>query len=382
MVKPPLHAIARACALLISAVALLGSAPAASAHGGAHFGISHRDQLPPALAHGAGKARAASAPGAGLPAAWCGSRTTRDQDINSPSPEAAAIKFVYAYPADRPDRSGQIARMLQGSAREIGLYIAAESGGRKSVRFDLGTRCGPRYLDIATVPLSGPRSSYLAGSRVGAYQIRDEVARSVGRADAPRNYLVYVDNLLPSASYGEAEGIFEGGDEPGADNPHNAGGLYGFVWSEDGASLDLPDTTHLVLHELSHTLGAVQESAAAQHGARPLPRRHRRDVLRGWRHSWGCIHRVRTARGNDRRAFRLQQRRLLRSDSGPGFVRGEALERLRLRVPGRLSRVGDRVCLARAARQEVQEARRPASLGDDGERPRRYAVGHLVELAR
>ena len=261
MAQPALR-LARACALMIFAASLLGAAPAA-AHD-APLGFAHVDRLPAGL-DGDGRYSGASAAGTaadgGLAPVWCGQRTARDQDLGSPNPAAAAIKLVYAYPADRPNRSTQIARMLQRTAREIDLFIGAQSGGRKTIRFDLGTRCGPRYLDIATVRLSGTRASYLSDGRPQADRIRSEVLRSLGLAGGPRNYLVYVDNLLDSESFGQAEGFFTGGDTPGPDNPHNAGGLFGYVWNEDGVTLDLAETTHLVLHEVSHTLGAVQNGA-------------------------------------------------------------------------------------------------------------------------
>lgn len=259
MVSPARRAVARACALAVSAAALLGGAPQASAHD-AVLGITHTDRLPAGVKDGRVKV-AASASAGGLPAAWCGTRTAADQDVNASAAASPSIKFVYAYPADRPNRSGQIARMLQATAREVGLFIASEAGGRKTIRFDLGTRCGPRYLDIATVRLAKPRAAYIRGSQVRSDDIRAEVLRSLGLASGPRNYLVYVDNLIDGASFGQAEGIFTGGDEPGPDNPNNAGGRFGYVWNEDGATLDLADTAHLVLHEVSHTLGAVQVSA-------------------------------------------------------------------------------------------------------------------------
>jgi hypothetical protein len=265
MATPARRAVARACALAVSAAALLGGAPQASAHDAA-VGITHTDRLPAGVKASSVKASASASAG-GLPAAWCGTRTSRDQDINSSAAGSASIKFVYAYPADRPNRSGQIARMLQSTAREVGLFLAGEAGGRKTIRFDLGTRCGPRYLDIATVKLAKPRAAYIRSGQVRSDDIRAEVLRSLGLAGGPRNYLVYVDNLVAGASFGQAEGIFSGGDEPGPDNPNNAGGRFGYVWSQDGATLGLADTAHLVLHELSHTLGAVQMSAPNTTGA-------------------------------------------------------------------------------------------------------------------
>ena len=40
-------------------------------------------------------------------------------------------------------------------------FLAAQSGGAKALRFDMGTSCGPQYVDLQIVHLSGPRSQYV-----------------------------------------------------------------------------------------------------------------------------------------------------------------------------------------------------------------------------
>jgi hypothetical protein len=218
---------------------------------------SHVDRLPSWLSG----PRASTAGASGLPPSWCGARVARDQYRRSRAAEEPAVRLVYAHPSDREDRGLLMAGMLQQSAREIALYVARGSGGRKTIRFDTRTRCGRGYLDIAIVTLAHPRTWYLGPGGVAKEEIRREVRMAVGRSPGPRNQVVYVDNLLDGPSFGEADIILGASDMPGADNPHNEGGLYGFVWTQDGASLDLAQTSYLVLHELSHTLGAVQDDS-------------------------------------------------------------------------------------------------------------------------
>lgn len=225
--------------------------------------VTHVDFAPDLAGRRPRRARAVASQvsAGGLPSSWCGDAAARDQNVNSRTPTAPSVKLVYAYPADRENRTDLFAGLMQRAAREIDLFMARESGGRKTIRFDLGSTCGWGYLDIASVPLSRPRADYVTSDGPASAEIRREVQDALGRSAGPRKYLVYVDNLLDGASYGEAEGVFEGGDWRGEDNPANEGGAFGYVWGEDAVVPSLEDLTHTVLHEVAHTLGAVQVSA-------------------------------------------------------------------------------------------------------------------------
>src|SRR3954447_15367289 len=97
----------------------------------------------------------------GLPVKWCGDETGANNTANAATPAAKAqFKVVYAYAADRPDRFAGWASALQANVAIIERFLSAEDGGKKALRFDMGTRCGPQYVDIQSVRLPGPRTSY------------------------------------------------------------------------------------------------------------------------------------------------------------------------------------------------------------------------------
>jgi hypothetical protein len=164
-------------------------------------------------------------------------------------------------PSDQPNRFRQTAGMLQQSVSEIGRFVARESGGRKTIRFETGTKCGPQYVRIELVRLSQPRAAYLDSSGAPAMAIvRAELERVLPAPAGPRKCLVYVDGLVDSAS-GWAEVL--NADAPGPANPHNAGGLFAFVWGgrQAPSRAQLPYYAYLILHEVTHTLGGVQKNA-------------------------------------------------------------------------------------------------------------------------
>ena len=90
---------------------------------------------------------------------WCGTPRSSD-DSASQVTTAPRFKVVYAYPTDAPNRFAQIAGPIQSSVRTFAQQVMGNSGDRKTIRFDLGTSCGPRALDIATVALPGATSAY------------------------------------------------------------------------------------------------------------------------------------------------------------------------------------------------------------------------------
>jgi hypothetical protein len=200
----------------------------------------------------------------GLPATWCGDPLTADGAINaSAAASAPQLKVVYAFAADRPDRFAGFSDALQADVAVTERFLSAQSGGTRAIRFDMGTRCGPQYADLQIVALPGPRSSY-----TGNFQaITSAVMRALGTADGPRDTLILADSLAPSdIEYGLGETIMgPGGEEPGAANVHNRGGLRSVLFTRDGGAV--PGDAHGgwwpegFLHEITHNLGAVQWGA-------------------------------------------------------------------------------------------------------------------------
>jgi hypothetical protein len=198
----------------------------------------------------------------GLPATWCGDETTAEGP-GSASQTAAQFKVVYAYAADQPNRFAGFKDALQADVAITERFLSAQSGGTKAIRFDMGTRCGPRYVDLRVVALPGPRAAY--AGEFGA--ITAAVGRAMGTAAGPRNTVILADSLAPSgAEYGLGETIMgAGGEQPGAANVHNRGGLRSVLFTRDG---DAPPAAARggwwpegFLHEITHNLGGVQWGA-------------------------------------------------------------------------------------------------------------------------
>ena len=88
-------------------------------------------------------------------------------------PTAAVVKVVYAYAADAADRSATWTPALQGNASTIDRFLAEQSAGGRAVGFDMGTACGPQYLDVTVVALPKARTAYLDDAGFDA--LRDDV---------------------------------------------------------------------------------------------------------------------------------------------------------------------------------------------------------------
>jgi hypothetical protein len=202
----------------------------------------------------------------GLPEAWCGTETTTDDTVDQLSSDTGPhFKLLYAYASDQPDRFVALADKLQASVSLLTRYMAGQSGGAKTVRFDLGTSCGPQYVDIQTVALPQPQSYYVVAGVPNFTRLNDDVRAAVALPPGSRrNLLVYADALRGTDGVsGSAQRYTTLGvaDAPGAGNPHNAGGLLAVAWGRT----TIPSGTYAepatLMHELSHNLGAVQGSA-------------------------------------------------------------------------------------------------------------------------
>ena len=193
-----------------------------------------------------------------LPTTWCGTRLTGDDTAHAAFPASQKqIKVVYAYGSDAPDDSAQWRDALQANVSRIEQFLTLQTGGRRALRFDMGTVCGPQYVDIQVVALQSPRSAYLDDF----YAVADEVRAATG--DDTRDLFILAEDLTDGTTgvYGTGE-VIPTEDRPDAGNEHNYGQLTGIMWAPAGTQ---PDATGwqptVMLHEISHNLGAVQWSA-------------------------------------------------------------------------------------------------------------------------
>ncbi len=227
--------------------------------------VAHADRLPPVpdaawrslLPARARIATAASAASA-TPGDWCGEPTFEEY---GPA-RAHTIKVVYAYPRGGSDRFGVYSDLIQRDVEAARVFYARESGGAVIPRFDLGTACGPSYVDVRKVELPRPREGYPADAARAALVLAQDLSNLLG---PDRDYLVYVDGL---ASSGDATGVatMASDDSAGPDNRAASGGFFGFVIG-DGSPAFNRARTLTAIHELTHTLGAVQDSAPHSTGA-------------------------------------------------------------------------------------------------------------------
>jgi hypothetical protein len=209
----------------------------------------------------------------GLPETWCGTETTTDDTVDDIYLDTdQQFKLIYAYPSDQPDRFASLRDKLQASVSLMTRYMAGQSGGAKTIRFDLGTSCGPGYADIQTVALPQPTSYYVTAGSPDFSKLDADVRAAVALPPGSRrNLLVYADALRGTdgiagqAARYTTPGV---GDVPDASNPHNDGGLLAVAWGPTALPSGTYASPATLMHELSHNLGAVQ--ASAPHTTDPL----------------------------------------------------------------------------------------------------------------
>jgi hypothetical protein len=257
--------------LLVAALGVCALAlPAASA--AAHGGRAHSDPLRQfhrfAGGHGprAGAAQALTL--RGLANVWCGLESTAHGLVQAVT-GAPDLRLVFAYPADVPDRFAQYSALMQGDAAALAGAMATASGGTKSLRWDLGSACGPQYADIATVRLPHPAAYYtVPDSAERMARFEQDLLAAVGPTVGRRDYVAYADGL-PGPAAGSADLALD--DRPGPGNHNNDGGRVAVLWGEGGSDflggVGDDERRAAVLHEVGHLLGGVQLSAPHSTGA-------------------------------------------------------------------------------------------------------------------
>ena len=265
--------------LKLAITALLLALPAtAGAHGkpgemeraGATGFFTHgADAAPEGSARTATMARTAQA--SQTAGQWCGETRTSDDTANESNRDPFRFHAVYAVPSDAQPRLSAVAGGLQADARQANDLFAARFG--RAIRFDTGTSCGPQYLDITTLrlPVDTATLTQLASTPSG---VIDVVAKALDAAGLPTaklgeeptgeaarsNYLVWLDGPEPADYCGQATLSLD--RSRSADNENNFGGKVAAIF-RDGDGFCGPST---VLHEIGHTLGAVQPRTADDSG--------------------------------------------------------------------------------------------------------------------
>jgi hypothetical protein len=202
-----------------------------------------------------------------LPSAWCGTETSTDDAAHEVDNGAFRYHAIYMIAADGADRFSKLATSMQTDAFQASSLLETSYG--RAIRFDLGTSCGPQYLDISVVrmPQTNAQLSALARTPNGTYDAAVAALDAAGfqtiqpndtvedAATRTRNYLVWLDGPTPSGSCGQAA-IY---DDPsrGQDNLNNLGGKAAVVFRNgDGFC-----SSNAARHEIGHNLGGLQPVA-------------------------------------------------------------------------------------------------------------------------
>ena len=322
----------------------------------------------------------------GLPTTWCGDEITSDYPNTTTKPQ---FKVVYAFASDRPNRFAGWRDALQANVAIVQRFLSAQDGGTKALRIDMGTRCGPQYVDIQVVALPGPRAAF--ADNFGA--ISNAVRNAIGASASPRNTIILADGLAGgSQEYGLGESIM--GSVRRAVRPQQ----HPQPRRADLGPVQPRRRRRAGRRPLGLVAGGLPARGVAQPrrgpvgraaldaAARPvaaavrplLPGRRRHVLRRGRRRAQPDGHRLRGPPRRDPAELRLRPRRLLQPGPGGRLLPGDALEHVRLRVPGAVRR--DRPGLRRrepvgprAARgQRGPGGRRQPAPRLDDDRPRRH----------
>ena len=203
-----------------------------------------------------------------LPASWCGDQRTTDDREHEVDNGAYRYHAIYAIAADGPDRFAQFASTIQADAFQASALLEQSYG--RAIRFDLGTSCGPQYLDITTVrlPQTTAQLQGLAPTPTGTL---NAVADGINAAGFPtirpsdtvesaslrnRNFVVWIDGPAPAGACGQATSYDDPTRDP--DNLNNLGGKVAIVFPSGGNGFCSSNT---VRHEIGHNLGALQPVA-------------------------------------------------------------------------------------------------------------------------
>ena len=199
------------------------------------------------------------------PSAWCGDpAATTDNKANELANGPYRYHAIYAIPSDGVSRLGAVAGTLQTDAFQASGLLERLYG--RALRFDMGTSCGPGFIDITTVRLgeTSEQLSALANTSNGTLQA---VARDLDGQGFPTiagnrdittlttNYVVWLDGPGPANSCGQAYSYEDA--RRSADNLNNDGGKVALVFAEGDGFCG----SNTVRHEIGHTLGALQPNA-------------------------------------------------------------------------------------------------------------------------
>jgi hypothetical protein len=203
-----------------------------------------------------------------FPSSWCGPQSSSDDTAHETDNGGFKQHAVYMIPADGENRFAQFSNSIQTDAFQASALLEGSYG--RAIRFDMGTSCGPQYLDITVVRAQHTTAQLqsLAQSGTGTFTAVSAALDAAGlrpirptdgvqqAAGLTRNYVVWLDGPSPAGTCGQAS-IY---DDPSReqDNLNNFGGKVAIVFRNGSGSFC---SSNAVRHEIAHNLGALQRPA-------------------------------------------------------------------------------------------------------------------------
>src|SRR4051794_163168 len=124
---------------------------------------------------------------------WCGPERATDDTESETDNGTFKYHAVYMLPADGADRFSTFATELQSDALAASALLETDYG--RAIRFDMGTACGPQYLDITVVRMHQTVAQLQAAAHTGTGTF-DAVSAALDAAG--------LETIQPSDSYGRA----------------------------------------------------------------------------------------------------------------------------------------------------------------------------------
>lgn len=221
--------------------------------------LAARPTTPPASRGAMSASRSRARGPATLPTRWCGRERSSDNVRHAVS-RAPQVKVVYAYPRGAPNRFHTYKDLMQQDVGAARALVSSASGGRRTIRFDMGTDCrggGSEYVDIQSIALPHDAAYYGQDAKFAAELLAADLNPRL-RLRGPRNVTTYVDGVTPGNTTGVASQPLD--ETPGADNDANRGGQRAFVFGDGSPEFGI-HRTRSFMHETTHNLGAVQDGA-------------------------------------------------------------------------------------------------------------------------
>ena len=180
-------------------------------------------------------------------------------------------ELIYVRPSDRPDRYDILAPRLRTWLRAANGIVNAEAS-RSGITADIKVSCTGGLPTVNEVVLSGSSSVYNTNDGKTTVALGKELPQ-LGYNHRTTKYIVYYDGIADGCEGGKSTCIGQAtqkgpDDRLSEDNAFNSGPDFAVLY--DGGFDEVPERYHtevdmigpiIMLHEYSHTLGAVQPSA-------------------------------------------------------------------------------------------------------------------------